>query len=291
MIDSHKHLHTGNGVQRGSFASTTRWFSDNFPDARCGKLSRDNDATWQIWCNQTCSCKFRHCPNPTLTRTISKPLGKKAVQQREKLDGRRSLNTHYLCVSLYDVSPSMVYTWLNYTSQFSAIRAPMSWRFRKRCEGGETTRHTVLEAEVNTWKEKSISKRTCGGEWVGNIKFTPGTVALLFSWSGFKQCGLHATCTVWTFPSHLNLSPYRKVAWQHTWSVCQIKVWKLKCLCWSWSFIGWLFQVKANISFMFFQENLFNYILWPKKNPPKNRSKEQEDIADYIVSKDNPAVV
>lgn len=75
VIDSHKHLHTGNGVQRGSFASTTRWFSDNFPDARCGKHSRDNDATRQVWCNQTCSCFFCQCPSPTQTRTISKLPG------------------------------------------------------------------------------------------------------------------------------------------------------------------------------------------------------------------------
>lgn len=269
MIDSHKHLHTGNGVQRGSFASTTRWFSDNFPDAHCGKLSRDNDATWQIWCNQTCSCKFRHCPNPTLTRTISKPLGKKNLCSWKKSWMADRVWTHITSVLLSVMS---VHIWFirDYIllPNFLPSRPQthqMSWCCRILCEGGETARHTELEAEVNRWKEKSISKRTCGGEWVGNINFTPGTVALLFSWSGFKQCGLHASCNVWTFPSHLNLSQYRKVAWQHTWSACQIKVWKLKCACWSWSFIGWLFQVKANISFTFFQENLFNYILWPKK--------------------------
>lgn len=158
----------------------------------------------------------------------------------------------------------------------------MSW-CRILCEEGETTRHTALEAEVNRWKEKSISKRTCGGEWVGNINFTPRTVALLFSWSGFKQCGLHASCNVWTFPSHLNLSQYRKVAWQHTWYVCQIKVWKLKCVCWSWSFIGCLFQVRANISFIFFQEiSLIIYSDQKKTNKKTDlKSKKTLQITSY----------
>lgn len=31
---------------------------DNFPAAHCRKLSRDNDPPWQIWCNQTCFCRF-----------------------------------------------------------------------------------------------------------------------------------------------------------------------------------------------------------------------------------------
>lgn len=41
---------------------------------------------------------------------------------------------------------------------------------------------TGMEIEADRWKEKRISeKKTCGSEWVGNINFTPGTVALLFS--------------------------------------------------------------------------------------------------------------
>lgn len=112
VIDSPKHLHTGNGVQRGSFASTTRWFSDNFPDARCGKLSRDNDATWQIWCNQICSC-FLSFPKLHTNKDHVKATGLKNCGAERKAGwSTLSLNTQYLRVTPYDVNPIILYVWL-----------------------------------------------------------------------------------------------------------------------------------------------------------------------------------
>lgn len=206
VIDSHKHLHTGNRVPRGSFASSARWFSNNFPDARCGKLSSDNDATWQqsdlflqgFFLLLFCFC-FYHFPNSTLTRTISKLLDKNEKNRRNKKEAERKANwpTWHLCVTLCYVSPfcALCVIKLNFPivwcPGFKAVGT--SWCCWILSEGAETTRQKGIEIEVDRWKKKRISERTCCGEWVGNINFTQRTIALFFSWSGLKQCGLHVS--------------------------------------------------------------------------------------------------
>lgn len=151
---------------------------------------------------------------------------------------------------------------------------------RKKCcwmlsEGAETTRQAGIEIEVDRWKEKHILERTCSSEWMGNINFIPGIVALLFSWSGLKQCFMKHL----NFSSHLNLSPCRKAARGHTRSACQVKVWKWRRVCRGYCgihksmllhdlLVGWFNKEKISPSF-FFQKCLSLYTL-----TKQNRAKE-----------------
>lgn len=55
---------------------------DNFPAARCRKLSSDNDPPWQIWCNQTCfPCVSSRCSSQTFSK-LSGKLRQKLVCPR-----------------------------------------------------------------------------------------------------------------------------------------------------------------------------------------------------------------
>lgn len=210
---------------------------DNFPAAHCGKLSRDNDPPWQIWCNQTCFCRYFSLCILHPNKDIFKARKWDAVQLGGNLCVQeKSLKRWYsVGMSLWNYwralesssTPKMsdcvlglncVLFQIKFTLTFfwwPAIKDRHSCQLELEClklskPGRERHKQRQMEWEAPVIHSMSKSLVTVRREKKGeNLNPTPRTVALLFSWSLFQP---HVVCmlmrrgvNVWTTAPYISI--------------------------------------------------------------------------------------